>query len=113
MDRTDGVVGTDAFEEVDGIPVIGARRRAIAHVRGRLAEMPVLPAVSAAAGGLVVGAAAAGLARQQKKGGRTLLPARRQKGALDGAQALELTRIVATRTVHVTVQTFVPLPRQR
>ena len=100
------------FEEVDGVPVVTGPRRAITHVRERLAALPVVPAVSAAAGGIVVGAAAVGLAHQ-KRGGRALLPARRTKGALDAGEALQLTRIVTTRTVQVTVHTLVPAPRQR
>jgi len=101
MDSTDDVVGRDAFEEVDGVPVMSAKRRALSHARERLAAMPVLPAVSAAAGGLVVGAAAAGIARQKRAGGRALA-ARSPKRAIGPAEALQLTRIVTTRTVHVT-----------
>jgi len=112
MESTDDVVGREAFEEVDGVPVVSGPRRAITQVRERLAALPVVPAVSAAAGGIVVGAAAAGLARQ-KRAGRPMLPARRTKGALDAGDALQLTRIVTTRTVQVTVHTLVPSARQR
>jgi hypothetical protein len=112
MESADEVVGREAFEEVDGVPVVSARRRAITQVRERLAAVPVVPAVSAAAGGIVVGAAAAGLARQ-KRSGRTLLPAKRSKPALDSGDALQLTRIVTTRTVQVTVHTLLPAARQR
>ncbi|HUA12127.1 MAG TPA: hypothetical protein VMA83_09000 [Solirubrobacteraceae bacterium] len=106
---------TEAYEEVDGVPVL-PRRHPIAS---RLRALPARPAISAAAGGLVVGAAAVGLLQRRTASRRALaapsrrraLPSPSRRRALKASQQpLEVTRVVMTRSVQVTL---VPAGRGR
>jgi len=106
MEEPTGVQhGDGPYEEVDGVPVLP--RGGV--LRERIRSLPARPAISAAAGGLVVGVAAVGLLQRRSTGRRQLPAVRRRALRRAPEQPLQLTRIVTTRSVQVTVHTLLPI----